>query len=113
MQVQGKDHEINIPGSYFNHMQSFVWRESAIRVVLKHADQLELQEDLANMLHKVLWYMGGILERIHKDSQKAAAKNLQWQSEAFDSYLRIEYWVMHHEPWLVREFRHSNDLNIN
>ncbi|KAI6022646.1 hypothetical protein EDC04DRAFT_2606943 [Pisolithus marmoratus] len=50
---------------------------------------------------------------VMKDSQKAAAKNLQWQSEAFDSYLRIEYWVMHHEPWLVREFRHSNDLNIN
>ncbi|KAI6020599.1 hypothetical protein EDC04DRAFT_2607396 [Pisolithus marmoratus] len=97
--VQGKDHEINIPGLYFNHMQCFMWRESAIQVVLKHADQLELQEDLANTLHK--------------DSQKAAAKNLQWQSKAFNSYLRIEYWVMHHEPWLVREFRHSNDLNIN
>ncbi|KAI6042281.1 hypothetical protein EDC04DRAFT_2601067 [Pisolithus marmoratus] len=89
VEVQGKDgdmNEINIPRSYFNHMQCCMWRESATQVVLDHANQLGLWEDLTNILIK---------------------------SGAFNSYLRIEYWVMSHEPWLIREFRHNNDMNIN
>ncbi|KAI6046793.1 hypothetical protein EDC04DRAFT_2597897 [Pisolithus marmoratus] len=104
VEVQGKDGdiiEINIPGSYFNHMQCCMWRESATQVVLDHANQLGLWEDLTNTLIKVLWYMGGIFEQIAMESCKAAAKTLQWQSGAFNSYLRIE------------EFRHNNDMNIN
>ncbi|KAI5984881.1 hypothetical protein EDD15DRAFT_2201005 [Pisolithus albus] len=105
--------EIDIPGSYFTHMQRFVWRERAIRAVLANSEMLGIGEGLEDTLKKVLWYMGGIFERICVESRKAIAREQQWRSEAFDNYLKIEYHVMRHEPWLIREFRRNNDTNLD
>ncbi|KAI6029949.1 hypothetical protein PISMIDRAFT_24005 [Pisolithus microcarpus 441] len=105
--------EIDLPGSYYAHMQRFVWRETAIRVVLANSETLGVGEGLQDTLKQVLWYMCGIFERIGVESRKAIARQPQWRSEAFDNYLKIEYHVMRHEPWLVREFRRNNDTNLD
>ncbi|KAI5999284.1 hypothetical protein EDD15DRAFT_2193946 [Pisolithus albus] len=105
--------EIDIPGSYYTHMQRFVWRERAICAVLTNSEELEVGEELQDTLKKVLWYMGGIFERICVESRKAVAREQQWRSEVFDKYLKIEYHVMRHEPWLVRQFRRNNDMNLD
>ncbi|KAI6096127.1 hypothetical protein F5141DRAFT_1067849 [Pisolithus sp. B1] len=111
--LANKTQEINLPGSYCNHMRHFVWRENAIWLVLSRSDDLKVEEGLSEMLKKVLWYMGGIFERICVESRKATAREPEWHSETFDSYLQIEYYVLRHEPWLIREFRHNHDMNIN
>ncbi|KAI6148996.1 hypothetical protein EDD17DRAFT_1514089 [Pisolithus thermaeus] len=75
-----KTQETDLPGSYFNYMQCFVWQESSIQVVLLHSSDLKVEEGLTEMLKKVLWYMGGIFKHICVESQKAAAQEQEWHN---------------------------------
>ncbi|KAI6011511.1 hypothetical protein EDC04DRAFT_2905420 [Pisolithus marmoratus] len=107
VKVQGEDHEINIPGSYFNHMQCFMWRESAIRVVLKHANQLELQEDLANMLHKVLCQKPTMVEQGIRliPENRILVQDLDWK--AYDNKLG-HLWSGVHTRFIISDRAENN-----
>ena len=100
---------LSLPTSYRVHIQRFVWRERAIRLVLDHAEELELADDLEVNLSMIMLYMDNVFRRIATESTSAFVQEPTYRSTTFDSYLLTEYHIRRHEPMYVREWRRDND----
>lgn len=100
---------LTLPWSYRIHIQRFVWREEAIRLVLDHTRDLKLSEDLADNLKMLLCYMDNVFKRIVAESKPFVEEGSNDRNTVFDKYLRTEYLVRRHEPMKVREWKREND----
>ena len=98
---------------YLIHIQHFLWREDAIRLVLHYSAQLNVSEELSDNLKMCLWYMDLVMEGMISESGPTVTDKSTFRSEVFDWYLVLEYWVRRHEPLKVREFRRNSDRNLN
>lgn len=104
----------SIPTHYLKHVRQFLWREDCLRLVLHLYNNVEIPRPLYNNLKLVLYYMDEIFKRFIAELSKGPDDDDDYlRSKTFDSYLRVEYWVGRHEPVHVREYRRSNDQNID
>ncbi|KAI9449803.1 hypothetical protein HD554DRAFT_2180939 [Boletus coccyginus] len=101
----------SLPESYRDHLLRFVWREDVIRLLLTHAGELQLSEDLADNLGMLLTYMDNILKHVAKEPWREIGEG-SYRSQLFDSYLLIECRVGRHEPTNVRAWRRNNDMAL-
>ena len=78
---------------YLVHIQHFLWREDAIRLVLHYSAQLDISEELSDNLKMCLWYMDLVMEGMISESGPTVTDKSTFQSKVFDWYLVLEYWV--------------------
>ena len=102
----------SVPPHYVDHIKRFVWREDCIRLVLHLNDEIEIPQ-LEKNLKMILWYMDEVFRRFVVELPQRLDENDATRSNTFDNYLRVEYWVGRHEAVNVRDYRRSNDRNIN
>ncbi|KAF8438807.1 hypothetical protein L210DRAFT_3504575 [Boletus edulis BED1] len=106
-------YEALFPDHYLEHVRRYCWREDCIRMVLEFGDKLQIPHTLQYNLEMVLWYMDEVFNRLEAETKRDVEKDPICRSKTFDSYLKIEYWVSHHEPTHVRDYRRSHNRNIN
>ncbi|KAN0101315.1 hypothetical protein V8E55_001299, partial [Tylopilus felleus] len=100
-----------LPDSYHAHLQRFVWREEAIRLVLAHEEELELSEDFVDNITMFMWYMDNVFKRMMIESgPKVKKAESSYHSPTFDNYLLVEHCVRRHEPVNVRAWRRTTDV---
>lgn len=103
------------PSHYMEVIRAFLWRESAIRLVLQWRAKLGVTKLMEDNLGRILKYMDTIFTRLCKEAANVASEDRdpEWRCKVFDSYLAIEFFVGRHEPSMVREFRRHSDVNID
>ncbi|KAF8435842.1 hypothetical protein L210DRAFT_934798 [Boletus edulis BED1] len=102
-----------LPGYYLDHMNRFIWREEAIRLVLQFRNQLDISDELEGNLKMVLWYMDDVFDRILAETEGNSVAYAILHSDIFDSYSVIEFFVRRHEPKSVVTFRRREDINLD
>src|SRR6266568_5063198 len=103
----------SIPSQYLDHIKRFIWREDCLRLVLHLYNVIDIPQKLHRNLKMVLCYMEEVFKCFIAEIPKELDQNNTSRSRTFDSYLKVEYWVGRHEPVYVREYRRSNDRNID
>lgn len=103
----------SIPTHYIKHIKRFFWREDCIRLVLHLHNKVPISHRLQKNLKMILWYMDHVFKRLVAELPDELDKNDASRSSTFDCYLKVEYWVGRHEPVHVRNYRRSNDRNID
>lgn len=101
-----------LPELFQKHMAAFLWRESAIRLVLLYARELKLSNALADTLAMILWYMDVVFNCSLFEFQATAATSNDCHSMTFNQYLKIEYWARRHEPKFVNASPIMADPNL-
>ncbi|KAI6137966.1 hypothetical protein BKA82DRAFT_35137 [Pisolithus tinctorius] len=118
-QVTHADNKVvmDLPHHYYKPIQAFTWREQVIQLVLrfKKKGEVEVEELLVENLTMILAYMNRVFVQVVVEAKKVKRTDhtLDWHSPTFNNYLLIEYFMWHHEPAQVRNYRHNNDHNIN
>jgi len=104
---------VSIPSHYVRHMERFMWREDCLRLVLHLHKEIDISDQLHKNLKMILWYMDEVFKRFVAELPKRLNENDASRSQTFDRYLKVEYWVGRHEPVNVRNYRRSNNQNID
>lgn len=102
-----------LPQRYLDHLRRFVWREEAIRLVLRHRNELDLPEILEDNLKMVLWYMDCLFDRLAAEANQDRNMNAAFRSDIFENYLIIEYCVRRHEPKAITKFRSESQIVLD
>lgn len=113
LQIQRGTSIATVSVDYAKHMAAFLWREAAIRLVLSHAKELQLDGALADNLAMVLSFMDEVYEKIHAEASSSSDETGSAQSQTLYQYLVTEYFVRRQEPVNIRAFRRTNDINLN
>ena len=90
-----------------------MWREDCLRLVLHLHKEIDISDQLHKNLKMILWYMDEVFKRFVAELPKRLNENDASRSQTFDRYLKVEYWVGRHEPVNVRNYRRSNNQNID
>ncbi|KAG6369567.1 hypothetical protein JVT61DRAFT_14272 [Boletus reticuloceps] len=110
--VEGETARI-LPIHYLDHIRRFFWREDCIRLVLQFYAKIIIPSDLEENLQLVLAYMDEVFKCFVAEFPPYSELLPTSRSKTFDNYLKIEFWVGRHEPTHVRDYRRSNERNLD